>query len=69
MTIDYIRNLVSIMNISLNATQYHLPINEIYIDLNATESITNLKNNVINSNEIVKFYKSCQEFYIELIGH
>ncbi|KAF0711192.1 Dimer Tnp hAT domain-containing protein [Aphis craccivora] len=59
MTIGYIRNLVTIINVSPNATEYQLPINEIYIGVTATESITNL----INSNEITKFYKSCQEFY------
>lgn len=36
--------------------------------INATDSITNLKNkNVVNSNDIFKYFKSCQEFYIELV--
>jgi len=47
MTTNYIRNLVSIMNVSHNATEYQLPINEIYIGITATESITNLKNNKV----------------------
>lgn len=68
MTIEYIRNLDSIMNVSPNFSQYYLPLNEIYIGVSATDSITNLKNkNVVNSNEIFKFFKSCQEFYIELV--
>lgn len=72
MTIEYIRNLGSIMNVfqkkSPNFSQYYLPLNEIYIGISATDSITNLKNkNVVNSNEIFKFFKSCQEFYIELV--
>lgn len=68
MTIEYIRNLGSIMNVSPNFSQYYLPLNEIYIGISATDSITNLKNkNVVNSNEIFKFFKSCREFYIELV--
>lgn len=68
MTVEYIRNLDSIMNVSLNFSQYYLPLNEIYIGVSATDSITNLKNkNVVNSNEIFKFFKSYQEFYIELV--
>lgn len=56
------------MNVSPNLSQYYLPLNEIYIGICATDSITNLKNkNVVNSNEIFKFFKSCQEFYIELV--
>lgn len=56
MTIEYIRNLDSIMNISPNFSQYYLPLNEIYIGISSTDSITNLKNkNVVNSNEIFKF--------------
>ena len=68
MTIEYIRNLDSIMNVAPNLSQYYLSFNEIYVGICATDSITNLKNkNVVNSNEIFKFFKSCQELYIELV--
>lgn len=68
MSINYIRSLDCINNIEPNTEQFHLPINEIYIGVLATESITALKlNNSICSSEINKFLKSCQEFYIELI--
>lgn len=67
MTIEYIRNLDSIMNISPDMSQYYCPVNEIYIGISATDSITNLKNKNINSNEMFKFFQLCQEFYIELV--
>lgn len=68
MSIEYKRNLDSIINVSPNMLQYYLPLNDIYIGISATDSITNLKTkNVVNFDEIFKFFKSCQEFYIELV--
>lgn len=43
MTIEYLRNLDSIVNVSPNLSQYYLPLNEIYIGISANDSITTLK--------------------------
>jgi len=68
MNIEYIRTLDTIMIVSPQNIQYHVPLTDIYIGVNATTSITNLKNNSsVDSNEVIKFFKSCQEFYIELV--
>jgi len=56
------------MIVSPQNIQYHVPLTDIYIGVNATTSITNLKNNSsVDSNEGIKFFNLAKIFILSLL--
>ncbi|KAF0721301.1 Uncharacterized protein FWK35_00023996, partial [Aphis craccivora] len=61
--------LDTIMIVSPQNIQYHVPLTDIYIGVNATTSITNLKNNSsVDSNEGIKFFNLAKIFILSLLS-
>ncbi|CAG4942601.1 unnamed protein product [Parnassius apollo] len=67
MKISYIKSCANILNADFKNPTHFLSLNEIYIGLKAGESIEILKNDEnVPRAAIADFYRTCQEFYIEL---
>ncbi|CAG5006021.1 unnamed protein product [Parnassius apollo] len=67
MKISYIKSCANILNADFKNPTHFLSLNEIYIGLKAGESIEILKNDEnVPRAAIAGFYRTCQEFYIEL---
>lgn len=67
MAMSYIKSLNDILSAEFRNTKYLLGIEDIYIGIKASQSMEELKNDEnVPRSAIMDFYKTCQDFYMEL---